>query len=113
MNKKPEALEAMERALRLLPKDGHYLEECGHLAYVNGKFQVAQHYFEEAEASPSSTWQTPLGLGACSYRQNLFDEAIAYWQKGTAAVPQPAGVLLQLGTGPLSKRRQSSSHPVF
>jgi len=88
MDRKPQALEAMEKAQRLSPQDGHYLEECGHIAYLNDKFEIAEHYFGEAAQTPSATWQTSLGMGSCYFRQNLFTEAIAYWEKGAAAYPK-------------------------
>ena len=94
---KAKALEAMEKAQRLAPQDGHYLEECGHTAYLNDKFEIAEHYFTEAEKAANSTWQTPLGLGSCYYRQNLFTEAIAYWQKGATAFPKQPEFYYNLG----------------
>src|SRR5581483_5694501 len=97
MDKRQDALESMERALSLSPKDGHLLEECGHLAYLNDKIQVSRHYFEQASTTGSATWQTALGLGSCSYRLNLFDEAIAYWEKGVAAFPKQPEFYYNLG----------------
>lgn len=88
MDQKQQALEAMERAQRISPQDGHYLEECGHIAYLNDKFEIAEHYFGEAAQTSSATWQTLLGMGSCYFRQNLFTEAIAYWEKGAAAYPK-------------------------
>ncbi|HTC21689.1 MAG TPA: tetratricopeptide repeat protein, partial [bacterium] len=113
LDKKLEALDAMERALRLSPRDGHYLEECGHLAYLNDKLELSRHYFEQALAAPSSTWQTTLGLGDCSYRQNLFDEAIAYWEKGSAAYPYQPEFYYNLGRAHYQKGENAQAALYF
>ncbi|HUO58672.1 MAG TPA: tetratricopeptide repeat protein [bacterium] len=97
MDQRKEALESMEKALRLSPQNGHYLEECGHIAYLNEKILIAENYFERAAKAPLSTYQTYLGLGACYYRQNYFDEAIGYWSKGSLANPKMPEFYYNLG----------------
>ena len=97
LDKKPEALEAMEKAQRLEPQNGHYLEECGQDAFLDNKFEIAERYFEEASKTATAGWQTPLGLGSCYFKQNLFTEAIAYWLKGSAAYPQQPEFYYNLG----------------
>ena len=113
LDQKKEALESMEKALRLSPQNGHYLEECGHIAYLNEKILIAENYFQHAAKAPLSTYRTYLGLGACYYRQNYFDEAIGYWSKGSAANPQMPEFYYNLGRAHYQKGSVSQAALYF
>ncbi|HVZ80857.1 MAG TPA: tetratricopeptide repeat protein [bacterium] len=107
--KKEEALAGMERALRLAPDNAHYLEECGKLAFEAGKYQVASRYFGLAVKAPGGSWEGALGLGSCSFKLNLYDEAILYWQKGAQEFPDHPEFLYDLGRAHYQKGQVSQA----
>ena len=89
MNEREKAYQAMKRAQELFPKNQRLMEEAGQAAFLAGRYLIARDYFNQAlMISPS--FASSLGLGACAFKLNQFEESVQCWEKGLADFPNRA-----------------------
>lgn len=92
----PEAVDWMQRAVEEAEKAGSTGEEAawyefqlGELYFNTGRAEEAERHYTAALGFLDNYYLALVGLGKVSAAQNRFDEAIAYYERAVAIIPQP------------------------
>ncbi len=90
-----EAQSLVERALKVSPNNGAYLDSLGWVLYKRGRYEEALETFKEADA----LLKDPViydHMGDTYYKLNKFDEAIEHWKMSLELLPDQKKVLQKI-----------------
>jgi len=91
------AREALENAQRLQPNSPETLLFTGYYQYwVQRDYKLAKTTFEHVSKMLPGSGEVLYALGAVARRQGLWDESVAYWERGLALDPRNTALLIEV-----------------
>ncbi|HEX4697450.1 MAG TPA: hypothetical protein VH254_07225 [Candidatus Udaeobacter sp.] len=91
------AREAVENAQRLQPNSPETLLFLGYYQYwVLRDYKLAKATFERVSKILPGNSDVLFALGAVARREGLWDESVAYWERGLALDPQNTALLIEV-----------------
>ena len=92
-----EALDLVNRALKISPNNGAYLDSLGWVYYKKGMYEKALEALKKADSS----LKDPViyeHLGEVCYKMNRFEEATKYWQLSLDLQPDQKEIVEKLNS---------------
>src|SRR5580704_8633568 len=91
------AKEALENAQRRQPNSPETLLFVGYYQYwVQRDYELAKTTFEQVSKMSPGDGEVSLALGAVARREGLWDESVAYWERGLALDPRNTALLIEV-----------------
>jgi TolB-like protein/Tfp pilus assembly protein PilF len=91
------AKEALENAQKLQPNSPETLLFVGYYQYwVQRDYELAKTTFERVSKMLPGNGEVSLALGAVARREGLWDESVAYWERGLALDPLNTALLIEV-----------------
>jgi TolB-like protein/Tfp pilus assembly protein PilF len=91
------AKEALENAQRLQPNTPETLLFTGYYQYwVQRDYELAKTTFEHVSKMFPGNSDVLYALGAVTRREGLWDESVAYWERGLALDPRNTALLIEV-----------------
>jgi TolB-like protein/Tfp pilus assembly protein PilF len=91
------AKEALENAQRLQPNSPETLLFTGYYQYwVQRDYELAKTTFEHVSKMFPGNSDVLYALGAVTRREGLWDESVAYWERGLALDPRNTALLIEV-----------------
>jgi TolB-like protein/class 3 adenylate cyclase/Tfp pilus assembly protein PilF len=91
------AKEALENAQKLQPNSPETLLFLGYYQYwVQRDYTLAKTTFEQVSKMLPGNGEVSLALGAVTRREGLWDESVAYWERGLALDPRNTALLIEV-----------------
>jgi serine/threonine protein kinase/Tfp pilus assembly protein PilF len=91
------AKEALENAQKLQPNSPETLLFVGYYQYwVQRDYELAKTTFERVSGMLPGNGEVSYALGAVARRQGLWDESVAYWERGLALDPRNTALLIEV-----------------
>jgi len=91
------AREALENAQKLQPNSPETLLFTGYYQYwVQRDYKLAKTTFEHVSKMLPGSGEVLYALGAVARRQGLWDESVAYWERGLALDPRNTALLIEV-----------------
>jgi TolB-like protein/Tfp pilus assembly protein PilF len=91
------AKEALENAQKLQPNSPETLLFVGYYQYwVQRDYELAKTTFEHVSKMLPGNGEVSLALGAVARREGLWDESVAYWERGLALDPRNTALLIEV-----------------
>jgi serine/threonine-protein kinase len=91
------AKEALENAQKLQPNAPETLLFVGYYQYwVLRDYELAKTTFEQVSKMLPANGQVLYALGAIARREGLWDESVAYWERGLALDPRNTALLIEV-----------------
>lgn len=97
LGKSEEALEELDRAVKLAPDAGNLRANFGEVLRLNAKLDEAAAQLEKAVELQSTNAQALNNLGIVKYEQREFKEAVTYYRRALEVRPEMAEALNNLG----------------
>jgi TolB-like protein/Tfp pilus assembly protein PilF len=89
--------EALENARRLQPDSPETLLFVGYYQYwVQRDYELAKTTFEHVSKMLPGNGEVSYALGAVTRREGLWDESVAYWERGLALDPRNTALLIEV-----------------
>src|SRR5947207_14757603 len=87
--------EALENAQKLQPNSPESLLFVGYYQYwVQRDYELAKTTFEQVSKTLPGNGEVSYALGAVTRREGLWDESVAYWERGLALDPLNTALLI-------------------
>jgi len=91
------AKEALENAQKLQPSSPETLLFVGYYQYwVQRDYELAKTTFEQVSKMLPGNGGVSYALGAIARREGLWDESVAYWERGLALDPRNTALLIEV-----------------
>jgi len=91
------AKEALENAQKLQPNSPESLLFVGYYQYwVQRDYELAKTTFEHVSKMLPGNAEVSYALGAVARREGLWDESVAYWERGLALDPRNTALLIEV-----------------
>src|SRR5438874_111579 len=91
------AKEALEKAQKLQPNSPESLLFVGYYQYwVQRDYELAKTTFEHVSKMLPGNAEVSYALGAVARREGLWDESVAYWERGLALDPRNTALLIEV-----------------
>ena len=91
------AKEALENAQKLQPNSPETLLFVGYYQYwVQRDYELAKTTFEHVSKMLPGSGEVSYALGAVARREGLWDESVAYWERGLALDPRNTALLIEV-----------------
>ena len=91
------AKEALENAQKLQPNSPETLLFVGYYQYwVQRDYELAKTTFERVSKMLPGNGEVSCALGAVGRREGLWDESVAYWERGLALDPRNTALLIEV-----------------
>jgi len=91
------AKEALENAQKLQPNSPETLLFVGYYQYwVQRDYELAKTTFEHVSKMLPGNGEVSYALGAVARREGLWDESVAYWERGLALDPRNTALLIEV-----------------
>ena len=91
------ARQALENARRLQPDSPETLLFLGYYQYwVQRDYELAKTTFEQVSKMLPGNGEVLYALGAVTRREGLWDESVAYWERGLALDPRNTALLIEV-----------------
>jgi tetratricopeptide (TPR) repeat protein len=91
------AKEALENAQKLQPNSPETLLFLGYYQYwVQHDYELAKTTFERASKMLPGNGEILYALGAIARREGLWNESVAYWERGLALDPRNTALLIEV-----------------
>jgi TolB-like protein/class 3 adenylate cyclase/Tfp pilus assembly protein PilF len=91
------AKEALENAQKLQPNSPETLLFVGYYQYwVQRDYDLAKTTFEHVSKMLPGNGEVSYALGAVARREGLWDESVAYWERGLALDPRNTALLIEV-----------------
>jgi TolB-like protein/class 3 adenylate cyclase/Tfp pilus assembly protein PilF len=91
------AKEALEHAQKLQPNSPETLLFLGYYQYwVQRDYELAKRTFEQVSKMLPGNGDVLYALGAVTRREGLWDESVAYWERGLALDPLNTALLIEV-----------------
>ncbi len=91
------AKEALEKAQKLQPNAPETLLFVGYYQYwVLHDYELAKTTFERVSKMLPANGEVLYALGAIARREGLWDESVAYWERGLALDPRNTALLIEV-----------------
>jgi TolB-like protein/Tfp pilus assembly protein PilF len=91
------AKEALENAQKLQPNSPETLLFVGYYQYwVQRDYELAKTTFEHVSKMLPGNGEVSLALGAVARREGLWNESVAYWERGLALDPRNTALLIEV-----------------
>ena len=91
------AKEALETAQKLQPNSPETLLFVGYYQYwVQRDYELAKTTFEHVSKMLPGDGEVSCALGAVARREGLWDESVAYWERGLALDPRNTALLIEV-----------------
>jgi TolB-like protein/class 3 adenylate cyclase/Tfp pilus assembly protein PilF len=91
------AKQALENAQKLQPNSPETLLFVGYYQYwVQRDYELAKTTFEHVSKMLPGNGEVSLALGAVARREGLWDESVAYWERGLALDPRNTALLIEV-----------------
>src|SRR5438874_4454704 len=91
------AKEALENAQKLQPNSPESLLFVGYYQYwVQRDYELAKTTFEHVSKMLPGSGEVSYALGAVARREGLWDESVAYWERGLALDPRNTALLIEV-----------------
>ena len=91
------AKEALENAQKLQPNSPETLLFTGYYQYwVQRDYELAKTTFEHVSKMLPGNGEVLYALGAVARREGLWDESVAYWERGLALDPRNTALLIEV-----------------
>jgi len=91
------AKEALENAQKLRPNSPETLLFVGYYQYwVQRDYELAKTTFEHVSKMSPGNGEVSYALGAVARREGLWDESVAYWERGLALDPRNTALLIEV-----------------
>ena len=91
------ARQALENARRLQPDSPETLLFLGYYQYwVQRDYELAKTTFEQVSKMLPGNGEVSLALGAVARREGLWEESVAYWERGLALDPRNTALLIEV-----------------
>jgi TolB-like protein/Tfp pilus assembly protein PilF len=91
------AKEALENAQKLQPNSPETLLFVGYYQYwVQRDYELAKTTFEHVSKMLPGNGEVSFALGAVARREGLWDESVAYWERGLALDPLNTALLIEV-----------------
>jgi TolB-like protein/Tfp pilus assembly protein PilF len=91
------AKEALENAQKLQPNSPEILLFVGYYQYwVQRDYELAKTTFEHVSKMLPGNGEVSYALGAVARREGLWDESVAYWERGLALDPLNTALLIEV-----------------
>jgi TolB-like protein/Tfp pilus assembly protein PilF len=88
---------ALENAQKLQPNSPETLLFVGYYQYwVQRDYELAKTTFEQVSKMLPGNGEVSLALGAVARREGLWDESVAYWERGLALDPRNTALLIEV-----------------
>src|SRR5437867_1641664 len=88
---------ALENAQKLQPNSPETLLFLGYYQYwVQRDYKLARNIFEQVSKMLPGNGEVLYALGAVTRRQGLWDESVAYWERGLALDPLNTALLIEV-----------------
>jgi TolB-like protein/Tfp pilus assembly protein PilF len=88
---------ALENAQKLQPNSPETLLFVGYYQYwVQRDYELAKTTFEQVSKMLPGNGEVSLALGAVARREGLWDESVAYWERGLALDPLNTALLIEV-----------------
>ena len=91
------ARQALENARRLQPDSPETLLFLGYYQYwVQRDYELAKTTFEQVSKMLPGNGEVSYALGAVTRREGLWEESVAYWERGLALDPRNTALLIEV-----------------
>jgi len=88
---------ALENAQKLQPNSPETLLFLGYYQYwVQRDYELAKSTFEQVSKTLPGNGEVSYALGAVTRREGLWDESVAYWERGLALDPLNTALLIEV-----------------
>src|SRR5437899_1221798 len=88
---------ALENAQKLQPNSPETLLFLGYYQYwVQRDYELAKSTFEQVSKMLPGNGEVSLALGAVARREGLWNESVAYWERGLALDPRNTALLIEV-----------------